>query len=173
MLADFFVPKMMDLVRLLVVGAMAYISLVLLLRITGKRALAKMNAFDWVVTVAMGSTLATTLLAKDVAYLEGALAFGLLLGLQYLVSWLSVRSRQFRKLIKARPALLFYKGEFLDEALTKERVAREEVLQAMRSQGQADLSGIHAVVLETDGTFSVITGSEGETSTMGNVAERE
>ena len=62
------------LLRVLVVGTAAYAALVLLLRASGKRTLAKLNAFDLVVTVALGSTLATVLLSKDVALAEGLLA---------------------------------------------------------------------------------------------------
>ena len=67
-----------SLLRTLVVGVLAYVSLVVFLRISGKRTLSKMNAFDLIVTVALGSTLATVLLSKDVALAEGALAFALL-----------------------------------------------------------------------------------------------
>ena len=70
-----------DLLRVVVVGTLAYASLVVLLRISGKRTLSKMNAFDLVVTVALGSTLATVLLTKDVALVEGMLAFALLVSL--------------------------------------------------------------------------------------------
>lgn len=69
--------------RLLVVGPVAYVSLVLLLRVNGKRTLAKSNAFDLVVTVALGSTLATVLLSSTVSIAEGVLGMMLLVGLQY------------------------------------------------------------------------------------------
>ena len=59
------------LLRTLVVGILAYIAIVVLLRVTGKRTLSKMNAFDFIVTVALGSTLATVLLSQDVALAEG------------------------------------------------------------------------------------------------------
>jgi len=61
------------LIRTLVVGVLAYISLVLLLRLSGRRTLSKMNAFDLVVTVALGSTFATILLNRDVSLAEGVL----------------------------------------------------------------------------------------------------
>ena len=64
-------------------------SLYLILRISGKRTLAKMNAFDFVVTVALGSTLATVFLSKDIALAEGLFAFALLAGLQRIVAWLA------------------------------------------------------------------------------------
>ena len=68
------------LVRIVVVGTAAYAALVLILRVSGKRTLAKLNAFDLVVTVALGSTLATVLLSKSVALAEGLLGFALLVG---------------------------------------------------------------------------------------------
>lgn len=75
-----------SLLRILVVGVLAYVALVVFLRVSGKRTLSKMNAFDLVVTVALGSTLATVLLDKDVALAEGASAFALLIGLQFAVT---------------------------------------------------------------------------------------
>jgi uncharacterized membrane protein YcaP (DUF421 family) len=148
-----------DLVRILIVGSCAYIGLVFFLRVTGKRTLSKMNAFDLVVTVALGSTFAATLLNSDVSLTEGLAAFALLCALQYAVAFLSVRSKRFQHLVKAEPTLLFHRGAFLATALRKERVAREEIIAALRAEGAADLEDVTAVVLETDGSFSVVTGN--------------
>ncbi|MFD7658002.1 DUF421 domain-containing protein [Actinosynnema sp. NPDC059797] len=144
------------LVRVVVVGVCAYVALVLLLRISGKRTLAKMNAFDLVVTVALGSTLATVLLTSDVALAEGVLALGLLIGVQFAVAWTSVRLRSFQRALKSDPTLLVWQGRLRDQALRDQRVSRAEVLQAVRAQGRGGLDQVAAVVLETDGTFSVI-----------------
>jgi uncharacterized membrane protein YcaP (DUF421 family) len=144
------------LVRVLLVGGTAYAALILMLRVTGKRTLSKMNAFDLIVTVALGSTLATVLLSEDVALAEGVAAFALLCGLQYVVTWLSVRSPAFQGVIKAQPVLLFFRGRYLREALERERVTEEEVLAALRAQGRGGLEGVEAVVLETDGSLSVV-----------------
>jgi uncharacterized membrane protein YcaP (DUF421 family) len=141
--------------RVLVVGTLAYVALVLLLRISGKRTLTKLNAFDLVVTVALGSTLATVLLSKSVALAEGALALCLLISLQYAIAWLSVRSAHFQGMIKAEPTLLLHRGRFLERAMRAERITREEILAALRASGAAEPRGI-AVVLETDGSLSVI-----------------
>jgi uncharacterized membrane protein YcaP (DUF421 family) len=146
--------------RVLLVGTLAYVALVLLLRITGKRTLSKLNAFDLVVTVALGSTLATVLLSKSVALAEGVLAFGLLVLLQYAVASLAVRSPRFQALIKAEPTLLLHRGRFLEGAMRAERITREEILAALRASGAAEVSGVGAVVLETDGTLSVLPGAE-------------
>src|SRR5919106_2012602 len=116
--------------RVLMVGTLAYVALVAVLRISGKRTLTKLNAFDLVVTVALGSTLATVLLSKSVALAEGVLALGLLVFLQYAIAWLSVRSPGFQALIKAEPTLLLHRGRFLAAAMRAERITREEILAA-------------------------------------------
>lgn len=150
------------LLRVVVVGTAAYAALVLLLRVSGKRTLAKLNAFDLVVTVALGSTLATVLLSESVALVEGLTAFALLAGLQYAVAWLSVRSPRFGALVKSEPSLLLHRGRFLDEAMRRQRVTRDEVVSALRSSGLARPGDAAAVVLETDGSLSVVraTGDE-------------
>lgn len=149
------------LLRVLLVGTSAYAGLVALLRLTGKRTLSKMNAFDLIVTVALGSTLATVLLSRDVALAEGMLALVLLCALQYVVAYASTRSRRFQALIKAQPSLLYFRGQFLSSAMRSERVSEEEILAAIRAQGIADQSTVDAVVLETDGSFSVVSGGTG------------
>ena len=156
--------------RILVVGVMAYAALVLLLRISGKRTLTKLNAFDLVITVALGSTLATILLSKDTPLVNGVVALGLLILLQYLIAWLSVRSSSIRSLVRSEPRLLFHGGEFLHGAMNDERVSEDEVIQAMRSGGLASREGAEAVVLETDGSLSIISrAGEGHATTLSNV----
>ena len=145
--------------RVVVVGTTAYFALVFILRVSGKRTLSKLNAFDLVVTVALGSTLATVLLSKDVALLEGILAFALLVALQFIVAWLAVRSPTFDRLIKAEPALLVRHGRLLKGTMRRERISPGEVLAAIRQQGGGNLDDIAAVVLETDGSISVVRGN--------------
>ena len=69
---------------------------------------------------------------------------------------LSIRWRPARRVAKSDAALLLEDGHFCDEQLERNRVTRGEVRQAVRASGAGDLSTIAAVVLETDGTFSVV-----------------
>jgi uncharacterized membrane protein YcaP (DUF421 family) len=153
--ADAWFPGWSVLGRTLLVGTAAYVTLVLVLRTTGKRTLAKLNAFDFVVTVALGSTLASVLTSRDVAWAQGALAFALLAALQYAVTWLSVRSPRVRRLVRSEPALLVHRGELLPQRLRAERVVEAEVEAAVRAAGLARVADAAAVVLETDGSLSV------------------
>lgn len=145
-----------DVVRVVVAGAVAYVTLVAVLRISGKRTLAKLNAFDLVVTVAFGSTLATILLSADVSVAEGATALALLAVLQYVVALVTSRVRLGRAVLTSRPTVLVTHGHFHEQVLRSHRIGRSEVRQAIRSSGQGDVGRIAAVVLETDGSLSVI-----------------
>lgn len=148
--------------RTVLVGTLAYALLVLSLRISGKRTLAKLNAFDLVVTVALGSTLATILLSESVALAEGVAAFATLIGLQWIVARLSVASSGFARLVRSEPTLLMREGEVCAAALARERVTREELMTVIRNATPSDPKDVAAVILESDGSFSVI-GRQGDT----------
>lgn len=144
-------------VRTIIVGALAYASLVLFLRASGKRTLAKLNAFDLVVTVALGSTLSAILLQEFISLAEGAVALGLLILLQYGVTFLSLRSQRFAKTIRSEPTLLVRDGRFLQAAMSGQRITEDEVMSAVRAEGYASVDAVQAVVLESDGSISVLT----------------
>ena len=133
-----------------------YFALVAVLRIGGKRTLSKMNSFDFIVTVAMGSILSTTLLSASTSLSEGLLATLLLVGLQYAVTFTASRSPWFCKVIKSDPTLLMYAGEVLEKALKQEHIAHSELRAGLRKAGYSDAKEVGAVILENDGSLSVI-----------------
>lgn len=142
--------------RILIVGVLSYASLVVLLRLTGKRTLSKLNAFDLVVTVALGSTLSTAILDRNTPLLDGLIAMGLLVLLQFVVTWTTVRAPSLRRLIRADPVLLLAGGELRSETLRRERITEDEVLQAIRDSGGRTLADADAVFLQSDGSMAVI-----------------
>jgi len=149
-----------DLARILLTGVAAYVVLVAMVRLSGKRALSQLNAFDFVVSVAIGSVLATTLLNADVALAEGVIALGLLLGLQYLVASISTRWPRARDGVTSQPTLLLADGHIQYETLRGQRLTESELRQVVRMHGIGDLSQVKAVILESNGEFSVITTSQ-------------
>lgn len=145
-----------DLAHVVLVGTLSYVALVLLLRVSGKRTLSKMNAFDMVVTITIGSTLASGLLNRSGTLSEVVLALVLLVALQWVVALSTVHVAWFRRLVKSEPSLLFRDGRFLWNELRKQRIVEEEVTSAIRQHGFARLDEVGAVILETDGSFSVL-----------------
>ena len=159
-----------EVLRVVAVGIASYALLVLSIRVSGKRTLAQLNAFDFVVTVALGSTLATILLSSDVSFAEGAMAIVLLLALQVIVATCTVASGQVRKVFTAESALLLWLGHLDEAALRHHRFSRADVEQAISQSGEGELSAIGAVILESNGTISVIEMSKlGSGSSLGEI----
>jgi uncharacterized membrane protein YcaP (DUF421 family) len=153
-----------DILQTLVLGVLGYAAMVAMLRLSGKRTLSKMNMFDFVVTVALGSLLASTILSESVSLSEGITAFAVLIASQFVVTWISVRSETFKRLVKAEPTLLYHDGEFLRDAMRKQRVTHEEILCAARKQSFDGLNAKHSVILETDGTLNVVRNENPDTA---------
>ena len=143
------------LVRTLIAGPLGYLGVVVLLRTTGKRALSKLNMFDFVITVAMGTTLGA-FFTGSVSLIHGIFAFGVLLGVQYVTTLAASRSAAAAGLLMAEPTLLFHQGRFMRDAMRKERVTEGSLRGTVRDSSIGSLDLVAAMVLETDGTVSVI-----------------
>ena len=157
-------------VHTLVFGVISYLVLIVIIRLSGKRTLSKWNAFDFVVTIALGSTLSTALVSTQVSLAQSITAFVLLVALQFAITFTSVRSRRVKNLVKSQPTLLLFQGRFRAETMAQERVVDAEVRAAIRENGIADVERVYAVVLETDGTFSVIPEAGDSDSALQGVA---
>ena len=152
----FFYTGLEPLIRIIIVGSLAYISLLFLLRISGKRTLAQMNAFDFVITVAIGSTFGRLLTAKGVSLAESITAFAVLIGLQYIVSLLTVKSSGFADVVMASPSLLYFDGRFINKAMREQRITQKNILASVRQQGIVSLQDVEAIVMEPVGKMTII-----------------
>lgn len=142
--------------RILTIAPLAYATLVLFLRVSGKRTLTKLNAFDLVITVALGSTLSTQILSKDTPLVDGVLAVAALIALQWGVTFASVRSAHFRKLVRSSPTILLKDGQCLTGAMQRERITEGEIVQAVRAEGADTLGEALVVYLQSDGSLTAI-----------------
>jgi uncharacterized membrane protein YcaP (DUF421 family) len=154
--ANIFFDNWSKLGRSLILAFFAYAALVILLRISGKRTLSKLNVFDFVFVVALGSVLADTILSSNTTLADGVTAFVVLMGMQVVLSYLCVASHRLDHIINGEPTLLYHRGTFLTEAMKRERVTKEEMLASIRNVNVRKFDDIDAVVLETDGTFSIV-----------------
>jgi uncharacterized membrane protein YcaP (DUF421 family) len=159
--------------RIIVVGTLAYGAMIILLRSSNKRTLSQMNAFDFIITVALGACFGRILTAKSVALAEAIAAFALLIFLQFVVSHLQVRSAKFGRLLTDTPTLLLYKGCVLDDALKRQRITKGELGTALRQNGMGSLDQAEAVVLEPNGNFAVVKRADaGDGSTLMSLVEK-
>ena len=151
-----FFDSLRTLVRILVAAPVLYLSVVFFVRLAGKRTTSQMNNFDWIMTVAMGSLVGSTILLKDVTIAEGLVAIAAIVALQWGLTKLAVNSPNVAAVVKAEPALLFDRGRFLPATLRRERVSEAEVRSAVREAGYSSLEDVQWVVLEDDASFSVL-----------------
>lgn len=133
-----------------------YAALLILIRISGKRTLSKMNAYDFIVTIALGSCLAATALDKTISLVDGAVVYATLIFLQFSITWISVRYTPIKKVVSGTPSILLYKGEFMYKTMKEERITLEEINVAARNQGIESLKNTYMIILETTGDIAII-----------------
>lgn len=133
-----------------------YAALIVFTRASGKRTLSKMNAYDVIINVAIGSMLATLVLSDSVPVVNGLCALAVLVALQHAVSWATARWTLAERLVKAEPELLLFRGQFRHSVMRGARIAESEIRTAIRAKGLPRLEDVDAVVLETTGDITVI-----------------
>ena len=149
----------MDIIYILLRASVAVGAIILLTRINGLRSFSKMSGFDFAITVAIGSVLASTVMAstpRDFWSNLGVLvAF---FAVQRLVAELRIRNDAVENWIDNDPLLLMRNGEFFEENLLKAQVTRSDVIEKLRESNALRLSQVRAVVLEATGDISVLHG---------------
>lgn len=145
-----------DVGRALVIGTIALAAVLLLVRAVGNRTIATMNASDFILTVAMGSTVASMMTSASVPVAQGVAALATLVGLQAFTLWLSIRMPALRRRTQGAPVLLLHRGQPLEAAMKRVLVSGVELRQVARQEGFSSFDDIEAIILEANGRFSVI-----------------
>ena len=146
-------------ISLSAIGILA--AVVALIRLNGLRSLSKMSSFDFAVTVAVGSIVATTLLSSSASLLEGAIGVAALLLSQRLISHARVHANA-SVLVDTQPIVLMVGEHMFEDALARTRVTKDDIRGKLREANVIDLSEVYAVVLESTGDISVLHGSSGK-----------
>lgn len=136
-----------------------YIALVLLTRLSGKRSFSKMSSFDFAMTVAIGSVMATVIISKSVSLQSGIAGLISIYTIQILVAY-ARRWKTVRKFIDNQPTLLMRNGEIIDGSLEKCKVTLSDLKAKLREANVIQLSEVKAVVFESTGDISVLHGSD-------------
>jgi uncharacterized membrane protein YcaP (DUF421 family) len=136
-----------------------YAAVIVYTRLVGLRSFSKMSSFDFAMTVAVGSIVATTVLTRDPPLLQAMVALGAIYALQQAVAWLRQRFPSVRSVVDNRPVLLMENGRMLPAAMREADVTRGDVLAKLRAANVFSLEQVRAVVLETTGDISVLHAS--------------
>lgn len=153
-------PVALAMVALSAVGI--YLALMLCTRLAGLRSFSKMSSFDFAITVALGSLVASVLLSKDPPLVQGGMGLGVLFGIQFVVSFLRTRSSGFAQVVDNDALLLMVGTNVLQENLETARVTKNDLRSKLREANVVHPGQVRAVVMESTGDISVLhTGPDG------------
>ena len=150
-------PVLDMLLRSFILVPIAVVWIVIMVRVIGLRSFSKMASFDFAITVAIGSLLATaTTVDTWIGFISSLLSISVMMFTQYAIAWLRVNSPWFRDLISNDPVVLFEGGEYCIENMNKVRVTKSDVLGKLREANAIRIDDVHAVILEVTGDISVL-----------------
>jgi uncharacterized membrane protein YcaP (DUF421 family) len=137
-------------------GMIAYVGLLLLVRLSGKHSLGEMSAFDILMLVLVGSVLRTAILGEDHSVLGPFIAVITIFALDKALAMISARSPGFNRLMEGVPSLLARRGRCEPGALQRHDIAEQAFHTALRAHGLRDVAQVEEVRLEPNGKISVI-----------------
>jgi len=132
-----------------------YIAVILLTRLSGKRSFSKMSSFDFAMTVAVGSIIATTILSSSVKMIEGIIGLAAVYVLQMGVA-IARRNKTIQNMVDNSPLLLMDGDEIISSNLLKARVTESDLRSKLREANVTEMSQIKAVIFETTGDISIL-----------------
>jgi uncharacterized membrane protein YcaP (DUF421 family) len=142
--------------HVIVATLLVYLFMIAALRVVGEQALAKMSGYDMVVTITIGSIIATVAVSRDISITEGVAALVTLLVLQEILRRVQSRFLSIHHIVREPPRLFVWDGQLLEDRLLASQLSGDEVRAAIRREGFSAIEQVQAVILENDGDWSVI-----------------
>ncbi len=141
-------------------GLGVYAALLLLVRLSGLRSFSKISGFDFAITVALGTVIASTMLVPDPPLLQGIAGLAVLFALQYVIARGRSWSPRVRLLLDNQPLLVMAGPQMIHESLDRARITEADLKYKLRMAGVTHPSQVFAVVVETTGDVSVLKSSD-------------
>ena len=142
-------------------SAAVFVFLWFLTRIIGKKELAEISSFELVLLVVIGDLVQQGVTQEDMSVTGSTLAVATMGLLAAGSSYVGFRFRRTRPILDGEPSIVVRDGEVLDDVLHLQRITREELDEAARKKGLADLGDVRWGIVEADGTFSFVTRDQG------------
>ncbi len=136
--------------------SLVYISILVGLRLAGKREIGQMTVFDFIVLLLLANAVQNAMVGPDTSLVGGIVAALVLLVLNSLVAHFRLRWPRLRRLVEGSPTVLILHGEVIVAHLRHEGIDEETLEAALREHGMAKTSEVEMAVLEIDGSISVV-----------------
>ncbi len=138
-----------------------YVAVLIGFRLTGKRQMGQMTPFDLVVILLVANAVQNAMVGSDVSVTGGLVAAAVLLGGNWALARMSLRTPWLKRAVEGGPTILIRNGRFIEKNLAREDVDKDEILMAMREHGVDEIKDVELAVLETDGSISVVQTEKG------------
>lgn len=137
-------------------GIIIYVFLIALLRLSGKRQIGQMAPFDLVLLLVLSNAVQNAMNGGDNSVIGGIISAVTLVGTNWLVGLLTFKSKALESLVEGRPDVLIHNGKLFEAGLEHAKLTHHELMTALRKGGCSCVEDVHAALLESDGTISVI-----------------
>ena len=146
------------------------------MRLMGKRQIGELQPFELAISIMIADLASVPMSELGIPLTNGIIPILGLLVMDLLISWLNMKSINFRKIVCGKPTILIYRGKIDEKQLKKERFTINELQERLRGNDIFDIADVEYAILETNGEISVITKPEKKNLTpedMGIEAEYE
>ena len=133
-----------------------YVLVMVLVRVSGKRAVGQFTPFDLVLLILLGNAVQNGINGGDNSLTGAAIMATTLIALNYSVAFVTSRNRKVEKFVEGVPVVLARNGQLFEGVLRRELVSREDFREALRMNGVEDVSEVELALLETNGSISVV-----------------
>jgi uncharacterized membrane protein YcaP (DUF421 family) len=137
-------------------GIIIYVFLIVILRATGKRQIGQMSPFDLVLLLVLSNAVQNSMNGGDNSIAAGMILAVTLVAINWITGRLTFSSKRAERLVEGTPQVLIHDGKIYEKALSEAQLTRHELMAAIRDEGYSDLMEVRAVILENDGSISVI-----------------
>ncbi len=141
--------------ELILRAVIVYVFLLVLLRLTGKRQVGQLTPFDLVLLLVLSNAVQNAMNGGDNSLTAGIILASILVALNYLMGWVSFKSKRLESLIEGRPQVLVHNGKLYEEVMKQEKLTHHELDAALREAGCSSLEDIHYAILESNGHISI------------------
>lgn len=142
--------------ELVVRGAVVYVFLLGLLRLTGKRQVGQLAPFDLVLLLVLSNAVQNSMNAGDNSLVGGLISAATLIGVNFVVGLATWRSKRLEAIIEGRPQVLIHNGKLYEDVMARAKLTHHELNAALRRSGCACVEEVHSAVLENNGAVSVV-----------------
>ena len=141
--------------ELVVRATIIYFALIFIVRLTGKRQIGQLSPFDLILLLILSEGVQNAMVDDESSVTGGLIVAATLLGLNYLVGFITFKSRRAEEVIEGKPEILVLHGKLIKDVANSARITQTELESALRESGIFKIEDVKIAILENNGSVTV------------------